>query len=165
METVSLLADTLIPIAQALAPFIGQLREERRAGNSARVNTALLDGLLEETLNRLQDIESHDSLWREVLKRAESAYVRPEYLAKPSIREWLTEAAVRDDLKALARAELLPGSEDSAGITARLAERYAVYTGEATRLASGPIGAIVSILLAGAFAPADKGDRLTAGLV
>ena len=166
METISLLADTLVPIAQALAPFVQQLRAERRAGeDSARVNPALLDGLFEETLNRLQDIKSHDSWWRELLQRAQSAYVRPEYIAKPSIREWLTEAAVRDDLKALARAELLPESEDSAAIRARLAERYAVRTGEATQLASGPIGAIVSILLAGALAQVDKGDRLVGGLV
>jgi hypothetical protein len=127
METLSLLSDTLIPIGQALAPFVKMLRAERQAGaDSARVNTALLDGLFEETLNRLQDIESHDSWWREVLQRAQSAYVRPEYLAKPSIREWLTEAAVRDDLKALARAELLPGSAESAAITGRLAGRFSV---------------------------------------
>ena len=166
METISLLSDTLIPLAQALAPFVQRLRAERRAGgDSARVNPALLDGLFEETLNRLQDIGSHDNWWRELLRRAQVAYVRPEYLAKPSIREWLTEAAVRDDLKALAGGELLPGSADSAAITARLAEQYSVRTGEATRFASGPIGVIVNILLAGAVARADQGDRLVGGLV
>jgi hypothetical protein len=166
METISLLADTLVPITQALAPFIQQLRAERRAGgDSARVNPALLDGLFEETLNHLQDIESHDGWWRQLLQRAQAAYVRPEYLAKPSIREWLSEAAVRSDLKAVARGELLPGSADLAATTARLAERYAVYTGEATRLASGLIGIIVSILLAEALAGAEKGDRLVGGLV
>ena len=166
METISLLAKTLVPFAHALAPFIQQLRAERRAGgDSARLNTALLDGLLEETLSRLQDIEVHDSWWRELLQQAQCAYVRPDYLAKPSVREWLTEAAVRDDLKALARAELLAGSEDSPAITARLAERYAAHTGEALRLASGPIQAVVRILLAGAFARVDKGDRLVGGLI
>jgi tetratricopeptide (TPR) repeat protein len=166
METISLLFDTLVPVGQALAPFVEQLRAERRAGgDSARVNTSLLHGLFEETLNRLQDIESHDSWWRELLQRAQSAYVRPEYLAKPSIREWLSEAVVRDGLKVLADTELLPGSANSAATKARLAERYAVHTGEASRLASGPIEIIVSILLAGALAHADKGDRLVAGLV
>jgi hypothetical protein len=152
METISLstLGKPLISIGRALAPLVKQLRAERQAGtDSANVKTALLDAPLEETLNRLQDIESHDTWWRELLQRAESAYVRPDYLAKPSIRDWLTEAAVRDDLKTLARAALLPGSVDQAAITARLAERYAHYTGEAAPLATGPIEAIVNILLAG----------------
>jgi hypothetical protein len=109
METISLstLGKPLISIGRALAPLVKQLRAERQAGtDSANVKTALLDAPLEETLNRLQDIESHDTWWRELLQRAESAYVRPDYLAKPSIRDWLTEAAVRDDLKTLARAVL-----------------------------------------------------------
>ena len=162
----SLFAENILRIGESLSPYIQRLRAERRAsGDSGRVNASLLDGLLEETLNRLQDIEAHDSWWRELLQRAQSAYVRPEYLAKPSIREWLIEAAVREDLKALARAELLPGSADSAVIRTRLAERYSVHTGEATRLASGPIGVIVGILLAGALAGADEGNRLVGGLV
>jgi hypothetical protein len=48
--------------------------------------------------------EAHDSWWRELLQRAGTAYVRPAYLATPSVRAWLREAAVRNDLKALARA-------------------------------------------------------------
>jgi hypothetical protein len=125
----------------------------------------LLDVPLEETLNRLQDIESHDSWWRELLQRAESRYVRPDYLAKPSIREWLSEATVRDDLKTVARGTLLPGSADQTAITARLAERYAHHTGEATPLATGPIEAIVNILLAGTLSRATKGDLVVAGMV
>jgi tetratricopeptide (TPR) repeat protein len=125
----------------------------------------LLDAPLEETLNRLHDIESHDSWWRELLQRAGTAYVRPDFLAKPSIQEWLGEAAVRDDLKALARATLLPGSTNEAEISARLAERYAHYTGEATQLATGPIDAIVNILLAGTLSQATKGDLVVAGML
>jgi len=99
MVTISLstLANPLISIGRALAPLVKQLRAERQAGtDSTNVKTSLLDAPLEETLNRLQDIESHDSWWRELLQRVESAYVRPDYLAKPSIRDWLSEAAVRD---------------------------------------------------------------------
>ena len=168
METISLstLAKPLISIGTALVPVVKQLRAERRAGaDFANVKTALLDAPLEETLNRLQDIEAHDTWWRELLQRAESAYVRPDYLAKPSIREWLNEAVVRSDLKTLARASLLPGTVDQAAIRARLAERYAHYTGEAGPLARGPIEAIVNILLAGTLARGTKGDLLIAGLV
>src|SRR5262249_48457751 len=113
METISVstLAKPLISIGSTLAPLVKRLRAERQAGaGSATVKTALLDAPLEETLNRLHDIESHDSWWRELLQRAGTAYVRPDFLAKPSIQAWLGEAAVRDDLKALARATLLPGS-------------------------------------------------------
>src|SRR5882672_3612580 len=88
METISLstLVKPLISIGTALAPLVKQLRAERQAGgDSANVKTALLDAPLEETLNRLQDIESNDAWWRELLQQAASAYVRPDYLAKPSI--------------------------------------------------------------------------------
>ena len=164
--TLSTLAKPLISIGRTLAPLVKQLRAERQAGtDSANVKTALLDAPFEETLNRLQNIESHDSWWAELLQRAEAAYVRPDYLAKPSVREWLSEIAVRDDLKTLARTALLPGSVDHAAITARLAEQYAHHTGEAAPLARGPIEAIVNILLAGTLAPATKGDLVVAGLV
>ena len=164
--TLSTLAKPLISIGRTLAPLVKQLRAERQAGaDSANVKTALLDAPFEETLNRLQNIESHDSWWAELLQRAEAAYVRPDYLAKPSVREWLSEIAVQDDLKTLARAALLPGSVDHATITTRLAEQYAHHTGEAAPLARGPIEAIVNILLAGTLAPATKGDLVVAGLV
>lgn len=168
METISIstLAKPLISIGTALAPVVRQLRAERQAGaDSPNVNTALLDTRLEETLNRLQDIEAHDSWWGELLQRAEAAYVRPEYLAKPSIRDWLSEAEVRDKLKTLARATLLSGLGDDAAIRGRLSERYSHHTGEAQPLATGPIDAIITILLAGALARATKGDLLVAGLV
>ena len=121
--------------------------------------------MLDETLNRLKDIEANDSWWRELLQRAETAYVRPAYLATPSVRAWLGEAAVRNDLKALARATLLPGSADRAAIRARLAERYAHHTGEAARLARGRIDAVINILLAGMLALASRGELVVAGLV
>ena len=62
METMSLFAENILRIGESLSPYIQRLRAERRAsGDSGRVNASLLDGLLEETLNRLQDIEAHDS--------------------------------------------------------------------------------------------------------
>src|SRR6516225_5583407 len=104
----ALVKPLIITVGKALAPFMKQLRAERKAGgDSPNVNTALLDSGLEETLNRLQDIEVHSSWLHEVLQRIETAYVRPEYLAKPSVRDWLSQTAVREDLKALARANLL----------------------------------------------------------
>jgi tetratricopeptide (TPR) repeat protein len=153
-------------VGKALAPLVKQLRAERKAsGDSSNVNTALLDSGLDETLNRLQDVEVHSSWLNEVLQRLETAYVRPEYLAKPSVRDWLSETAVREDLKALARANLLPGSVDPAPIKDRLAERYSHHTGEVVQLAAGPIDTIVNILLAGKIVQASKGDLVVAGMV
>src|SRR6516225_5687362 len=104
----ALVKPLIISVGKALAPFVKQLRAERKAGgDSPNVNTVLLDSGLEETLSRLQDVEVHSSWLHEVLQRVQTAYVRPEHLAKPSIRDWLRETAVRDDLKALARASLL----------------------------------------------------------
>jgi hypothetical protein len=162
----ALVKPLIISAGKALAPFVKQLRAERKAGtDSPNVNTALLDSGLEETLNRLQNVEVHSSWLHEVSQRIETAYVRPEYLAKPSVRDWLSETAVRDDLKALARANLLPGSVDQAPIKARLAERYSHHTGEAVQLATGPIDTIVNILLAGKIVQASKGDLVVAGMV
>ena len=107
MEGISLsaLSKPLISIGSALAPIVKQLRAERRAAESANIETGLLDGILDETLGRLQNIATHDVWWRALLQRAASQYVRPEYLEKPAIREWLSEGAVRDDLKALAQSD------------------------------------------------------------
>jgi hypothetical protein len=164
--TLSTLAKPLIAIGRALAPLVNQLRAERQAGaDSANVKTALLDAPFEETLNRLQNIEAHDSWWAELPLRAESAYVRPDYLAKPSIREWLSEVTVRNDLKTLARAAFLPGSVDQTTVMARLGKQYAHYTGEVAQLATGSIEAIVNILLVGTLVRATKGDLVVAGLV
>lgn len=167
MEGVSLsaLSEPVMSIGSALAPVIKKLRAERRAANSARIDTQLLEGLLDDTLSRLHNIAAHDVWWRDLLRRAASQYVRPEYLEKPAIREWLSESAVRDDLKLLTRIQLLPGASEEASIKARLADRYSAYTGEAAPLAAGPVDAIVNILLAGALAPASKSDLLLAGLV
>ena len=171
MEGISLalLSKPLISVGtafgSALAPIVKQLRAERRAAESANIETGLLESILDETLGRLQNITAHDAWWRELLRRAASQYVRPEYLEKPAIREWLSESDVRGDLKLLARIQLLPGSTEEAPIKARLADRYSAHTGEATHLAVGPIDAIVNILLAGALAPARKSDLLLAGLL
>jgi hypothetical protein len=89
MEAISLstLAKPLEAIGKAFVPLVKQLHAERQAGgDSATVKTTLLDAPLDETLNRLQDIAAHDSWWGELLQRAQTAYVRPEYLEKPSIR-------------------------------------------------------------------------------
>ena len=162
----ALVKPLIISVGKALAPFVKQLRAERKAGgDSPNVNTVLLDSGLEETLSRLQDVEVHSSWLHEVLQRVQTAYVRPEHLAKPSIRDWLRETAVRDDLKALARASLLRGSVDQAPIKARLAERYSHHTGEAVQLAAGPVDTIVNILLAGKIVQASKSDRVVAGIV
>ncbi len=166
MEGISLaaLSRPLISIGSALAPVVKQFRAERRAANSATIETGLLEVILDETLNRLQNIAAHDAWWRELLQRAASEYVRPEYLEKPAVREWLSESAVRDDLKLLTRTRLLLESTEEPSVTARLADRYSANTGEAAPLATGPIEAIVNILLAGALAPASKSDLLLAGL-
>jgi hypothetical protein len=117
--SLSTLAKPLIAIGSSLGkaviPHLRQLHAERQAGReSTAVHTNFIDASLEATLSRLQQIEGNDSWWRELLQSAEIAYVRPDYLAKPSVREWLSEVAVRDDLKALARGKLLPGSPDEA---------------------------------------------------
>ena len=163
---VSTLSKPLVAIGKALAPVVKQLHAERQAGaDSAMVKTALLDAPLEDTLTRLQNITAHGSWWRDLLQRAESAYVRPDYLEKPSIREWLSEPGVREDLKTLARARLVPGEDDEDAITARLSGRYAAHTGEASALAAGPIDAILNILLAGTLARGAAGELLVAGVI
>jgi tetratricopeptide (TPR) repeat protein len=166
MESLSALAKPLLTVGKALIPLVKRLKAEHQAGtDSANVKSALLDAVFDDTLNRLEDIEAHDSWWRELLQRAGTAYVRPAYLATPSVRAWLREAAVRNDLKALARVTLLPGSVDRAAIRRRLAERYARHTGEATRLARGRIDIVISILLAGMLALASKGELVVAGFI
>ena len=167
MEAISLsaAAKPLLEVAKMLAPHIKRLQAERDAGtDSSPVGTDLLEGPLDAILDRLANIDKHDSWWRGLLQWAQSQYITPDYLSKPSVREWLSEPDVRRDLKALVRASLLPTSEDSSPTIRRLAERHAGRTGEAMQLAIGPIDAIVNIAVASVYSPASGGDRLVAGL-
>src|SRR6516164_1196305 len=153
-------------LAKAVVPHLRQLHAEHQAGrDSTPIQTNFFDTSLEATLNRLQQIEANDAWWRELYQRAAIAYVSPDYLAKPSIREWLSETAVRDDLKALARGKFLPLPPDETSIRGRLADRYAFHTLEAPQLAAGPIDAVINILLAGTVAPLGKEARFIAGVV
>jgi hypothetical protein len=77
----------------------------------------------------------------------------------------LSEIGVRNDLKAFARARLVPGQTDEDAIKARLSERYAARTGEAAVFAAGIIDAVLNILLAGTLARATPGDLLVVGAI
>jgi len=185
MESISLstLAKPLTAIGRVLMPHLKRLHAERAAGAAggaatvalrldlldAELDKTLVDAELDKTLGRLENIDGHEEWWRGLLQAIQTAYIRPEFLSKPSVREWLAEAGVRWDFKAVARALLLSGSiaedEDVAAARERLAARYADRTGEASEFAAAPIDAVVAILIAGALASLGPGNFFIAAMV
>ena len=60
MESLTALAKPLLTVGKALIPLVKRLQAEHRAGaDFANVKSALLDAVLDDTLNRLEDIEAH----------------------------------------------------------------------------------------------------------
>lgn len=158
----------LLGLTSQLLPPAKRVLSERSAGQTVVVDADLLRRELNATLDRLGAIQSHEAWWRDVLTRLGHAFVTPDFLAIPSIQEWLRDAAVRADLVTLAADVLLPSSSEAPdSANNRLAQSYSDHTGEAPVLAQGPIDVIVAIMLAGYFSALQSGgnQQALAGLV
>jgi hypothetical protein len=127
-----------------------RLLVERKAGRTpfGRSNDLLNKGL-DDILNRLAAGEAGDTSWQGLLARIEHPFVTPTFLKKPALQEWLADARVRTDAKALARARIMGADAHDAKTLSRLQCAYADATGEDERLAAGPIDALIAILVAG----------------
>ena len=160
-STLSALSLALRPLVSAAAKALRRLRAER-AAVEVRARPDLMDSNLDQTLDRLRGGNIDDSWWQSILNWLGREYIAPDFLKTPALQEWLAQAHVAEDLKALARAIIMGGDGEDAQVRERLAQSYSNRTGEALQLAGGSIDAAVGILVAGYIAsiPSDSGpDR------
>jgi hypothetical protein len=144
---------TLSGLAKVLAPTLqhaNRVYRERQAARGPTLQTSnLLDESFEETLGRLIKGEVEESWWRHLLNAIEQQFVAPDFLQNPGLQDWLSYESIQEDFKAEARRQILGTERIDAIRHLRLRSRYSEITGERAELASGPIDAVVSILIAG----------------
>ena len=141
------------------------MQNERPGDVAFTQSSAIMDGLLNETLDRIRGRDIDTGWWRGLLHTYVQQYVAPDYLTKPALQEWLIEDSVAVDLKALATARIMASYGDQVDIRDRLAQNYSDCTGEALQLASGPIEIVVAILVAGYVQAIPDNQRALAGVV
>lgn len=162
----SVLAEPLLSVAQAVWPYLRRVRKERQAGRMPFTESGnLMDKCLYETLSRLCRGSVDESWWRTVLGCIEHRYVAPDFLRSPALQDWLARDAVRTDAKALARARIMGADSDSEDVKERLRATYSECTGEDTRLADGPIEVVIAVFAAGYFAEMSSGEKAIAAMV
>ena len=161
--TLSALAPALRPVVSAVTRAVSRLQSERKAGRTP-VNPDLMEIVLDKTLDRLRGGRIEEAWWRGVLDWLGQKYVAPDFLRKPALQEWLADKQVGDDLKGMARARIMGGDGQEPEIRGRLTDSYSERTGEAARLAGGPIDVTVAILVAGYFAPIPSAQQPLVGM-
>ena len=129
------------------------------------VSSNLMESNLDLTLDRLRGGSIDDSWWRNVLDRMGHEYVTPDFLKTPALQEWLAQARVAEDLKALASAVIMGEDASDPEIREHLADTYSDLTGEARQFAKGPIDVAVGILVAGYFASIPVDQIAMAGMI
>lgn len=91
----------------AVIPAAKQRLAERNAGVAPEsVPISIDDELMDNALRRLGSIQLNDSWWKTTIAGLEAVAMRPETFCKPAVRDWLSLAPVREDLKAATRAKL-----------------------------------------------------------
>jgi hypothetical protein len=172
------IATVLTHTLKVCALLLPRLRHERRAMDSdAPNNRDFLDRIYNATLDRLSNNWSEPSWWRKVIKKAQGDYIlprqktdsdpaAPHFLRIASVREWLSDYYVRDDLKALATEAILGGcGVDTAIRRDRLAQAYANYTFDDPSAAGSAIDTAVSGLFAGVLSSLSASEQIMVNLM
>lgn len=162
--SLAMLIRPLLGIAKAVLPYAKRLHAERSAGTNPfakPLGISPFDKDLDQTLARLGSMgdEGNRAWWQALLTRFEQTVVQPDLFEVVAVKEWLSHDEVRTDLKALSRAHI-HGTDIPLGAKDRLVRVYMKATGEAEYLALDHIEIAVTVMVAGAVAPLNHGDRL-----
>lgn len=132
----------------AALPFLKQRFAERAAGGAPEdVPASVTDDLMDGALLRLGELKPDDPLWKRGLVGLEGTLVRPDLFKMPSVREWLSRPQVRASIKRAAETAIARGTVPQ-DLIHRLADEYAVSTGDNRRFADHAIRIAVAVLQA-----------------
>ena len=164
--SLSVLSATLQPLVASVFRFVPRLHAERQAGQIPFTqSSSIMDGLLNETLDRIRGGNIDSGWWRSLLDRFGQRYVAPDFLTKPAIREWLGDESVANDLKTIATSRIVASDQDENTSRNRLTQSYCTRTGEASHLATGPIDTVIAILVAGYVNAVPADQKAIAGMI
>ncbi len=137
-------------LIRPFARSVLRLYAERKAASPLPIHAPDLFGqVLDDTLNRIRGGSIDDAWWRRLLDVVSHQYVAPDFLQKPALREWLTDAQVADAFRTISRDYIIGNSTQSSEPRTLLEQSYSIHTGEARHLSDGPIDTIMAILIAG----------------
>ena len=162
--SLAILIRPLLGFAKTVLPYAKRLHAERSAATNPfakPLGISPFEKDLDQTLVRLGAMGDADNRawWQDLLTSFEQSVVQPDLFQVAAVEEWLSLDEVRKDLKALARAHI-HGSEIPPAAKDRLVRAYMQATGEAEHLALDHIEIAVTVMVAGAVAPLNHGDRL-----
>ncbi len=164
--SLSALASVLRPFTTIVFQHVRRLSAERQAGQEPLIRTStVMDGLLNNTLDRIRNGRIDSSWWQSLLHRVGHQYIAPDFLKKPVLRGWLAEESVAKDLKMIATWRIMDSAQDEAVPRDRLAQSYSHRTGEVPYLAARPIDVVVAVLVAGYFGASRSDDRAITGIM
>ena len=107
MSIIAITFKTMTSAFAALLPKVRQLLGERAAGQASEsVPFDKADEILNEALGRMAAADFDQAWWKQLLEAMGGVFVRPEWIQKPHVQDWLRKPDVRKGLKALARARL-----------------------------------------------------------
>jgi hypothetical protein len=131
----------------------------------------IINGLYDQTLDRLGNNKKEPSWWRCIVLTAEGDYILPykhldpHFLRIASVRDWLSNCDVRDEFKTLATRKILGDSTDTKVLRQRLAQSYAHYTAEDPSLAAAAIETVQNGLIAGVTSALNPSHRIIVDLI
>jgi hypothetical protein len=118
---------------RTLWPHARRVYEERKAGRAShKQEIDLLNAEIDKTLNRIRGGQ-FDSLWQTVINYLGHQIIMPDYLRKPTLIEWISNPAVAEGLKEIARTQVL-GITDHQAETEQLLHK--TYSGTLARMST-----------------------------
>ena len=121
-----------------------RLRAERKAGeNPFDSSPSQMEKIISQSLSRMQMGDLTESWWQGIVNNLNHQIIFPEFLRKPAVQEWLSDAQVASNIKKEAIARIMGNDDADLESAELLAEKYTEFTGEAKHLATLPIYSVV----------------------
>ena len=134
-----------IVLARILPSFRRLTAERRVARNPDEAQPDHADKIFEDALRHLGAVNQDDPILKKIVGSTISWIIRPAHFRKPHVKNWLSQASTKRDLKVLGKGTLT-GEGESSEAKARLVSTYLDISNEDRRCAESVIQTAVTVL-------------------
>ena len=134
-----------IVLARILPSFRRLTAERRVARNPDEAQPDHADKIFEDALRHLGAVNQDDPILKKIVGSTISWIIRPAQFRKPHMKDWLSQASTKRDLKVLAKGTLTGGGENSEAKT-RLVSTYLEISNDNRCSAESVIQTAVTVL-------------------